>query len=166
MTSQKSGPKFTPLKILNTREKTEIEEKLREQFGIEEIPGTLIKRGKERIFLYNGFLEKRDIKRLEKLVIIERAGIYFAKIVFGEDGEIRLSLEGTQILKDKIKRNVYNLNKKQAEEWMKGGELRIKTGRRGFLVMKYGEDFLGCGKASAEKIGNFIPKNRRLKRKG
>ena len=46
---------------------------------------------------------------------------------------------------------------------MKGHELPIKTGKHGFLIMKHGEDFLGTGKASEEKIGNFIPKNRRLK---
>jgi len=31
--------------------------------------------------------------------------------------------------------------------------------------MKYKNDFLGTGKASENKIGNFIPKNRRLKHK-
>ena len=35
--------------------------------------------------------------------------------------------------------------------------------KHGFLAMKQKDDFLGTGKASAEKIGNFIPKNRRLK---
>ena len=49
---------------------------------------------------------------------------------------------------------------------MKGHELPIKTGKRGFLIMKHGEDFLGAGKASENKIGNFIPKNRRLKERG
>jgi len=47
---------------------------------------------------------------------------------------------------------------------MKGQDLQIKTGKRGFFVMKYKDDFLGCGKASQEKIGNFIPKSRRLKK--
>ena len=61
------------------------------------------------------------------------------------------------------KKNIFELNKEQAEEWMKGRELGIKTGKRGFLVMKYKDDFLGTGKASEEKIGNFIPKSRRLK---
>ena len=46
---------------------------------------------------------------------------------------------------------------------MMGRELLIKTGKRGFLIMKYNDDFLGTGKASEEKIGNFIPKSRRLK---
>ena len=48
---------------------------------------------------------------------------------------------------------------------MLGQELNINSGKKGLLVMKHGEDFLGCGKASEEKIGNFIPKSRRLKYK-
>jgi len=47
---------------------------------------------------------------------------------------------------------------------MKGNELEIKTGKKGFLIMKYKNNFLGCGKASELKIGNFIPKSRRLKK--
>ena len=31
--------------------------------------------------------------------------------------------------------------------------------------MKYKDNFLGTGKASENKISNFIPKNRRLKEK-
>ena len=44
-----------------------------------------------------------------------------------------------------------------------GQELNIKSGKKDFLVMKYEDNFLGCGKASEEKISNFIPKMRRLK---
>ena len=42
------------------------------------------------------------------------------------------------------------------------GGLKIK---KGFVIMKCEDDFLGTGKASENKIGNFIPKNRRLKYK-
>jgi NOL1/NOP2/fmu family ribosome biogenesis protein len=31
---------------------------------------------------------------------------------------------------------------------MKGRELNIKTGKKGFVVIKYKNDFLGTGKAS------------------
>ncbi|MCH8325462.1 MAG: hypothetical protein IIB83_02685, partial [Bacteroidetes bacterium] len=68
--------------------------------------------------------------------------------------------------KNQIKKNIFELNKEQAELWMKGSELNISTGKKGFLIMKYKDNFLGSGKASAEKIGNFIPKSRRLKNKG
>lgn len=151
------------LKILNTHEKTEIEKELREQFGIGKVPGMIVQRGREKLFLFSGSFDKKQIKDLERAVVIERMGIYFGKV---EDWGVRLSIEGTHILKDQIKENIFELDEEQAEEWMMGRELQIKTGKKGFVIIKYKDDFLGCGKASEEKITNFIPKNRRLKEKG
>ena len=94
--------------------------------------------------------------------MIERIGAYFAK-VDEKTGDIRLSLEGSQILKPN--KNIFEINSEQTQDWMMGRELGIKTGQNGFLIMKHGNDFLGTGKASKDKIGNFIPKNRRLKDK-
>ena len=48
---------------------------------------------------------------------------------------------------------------------MMGSELNIKSGMKGFVIMKYKDELLGTGKASEEKISNFIPKNRRLREK-
>ena len=81
------------------------------------------------------------------------------------DNKIRLSIEGVQLLKDQITKNIFEINDEQLELWMKGNELNIKTGKNDFLIMKHNNDFVGCGKASAEKITNFIPKNRRLREK-
>ena len=154
------------LKILNQNEKRQIERKLEEQFGIKKVQGQIIQRGAERLFLFQGSLDEKQIKRIEYKIPIERAGVYFAKIIREKDQEkIRLSIEGTQILKDQITKNTFELNEEQLEQWMKGNELNIKTGKKEFLIMKYKDNLLGCGKASAEKISNFIPKNRRLKEK-
>ena len=153
---------MTYIKILNQYEKAGIERKLQEQFGITHVPGMIVQRGEERLFLFGGDFTEEEIKKLEACAFIERMGVYFAKII-GND--IRLSIEGSQILKDQIMKNIFDLNPSQAEEWMMGRELPIKTGKHSFLIMKYGSDFLGTGKASDEKIGNFIPKNRRLKNK-
>ncbi|HEB47089.1 MAG TPA: hypothetical protein ENI22_01325 [Candidatus Pacearchaeota archaeon] len=148
------------LKILNESEKREIERELEEQFGIKNIPGLILRKGEERLFLFSGSFNKKEIKNLEKIVPIERIGVYFAKLM---DGRVKLSIEGTYALKNQIEKNIFELEENQVENWMKGQELPVKTGKRGFLVMKYKNDFLGTGKASEEKIGNFIPKSRRLK---
>jgi len=150
------------LKILTHKEKAEVTNKLKIRFGINEIPGILVRWGAERIYLFTGSFTEKDIRKTEQIAFIERIGIYFAKIV---KDEIRLSIEGTQILKDQITKNIFELNDEQAKQWMQGEELNIQTGKKGFLVMKNRDDFLGCGKASELKIGNFIPKNRRLKSK-
>jgi len=153
--------------ILKQSEKKEIENLLKNQFGIKEIPGMLIKLGGERIFLFQGDFTREQIRKLEELTQIERIGFYIGKIIKDKQGKkhMRLSIEASQILKNQILKNIFELNKEQAEKWMMGQELYIKTGKRCFLIMKYKEDFLGTGKASEEKIGNFIPKSRRLKSK-
>jgi len=149
-----------PLKILNQNEKKEIITRLQKQFGIKNIEGILIKKGREKIFIYQGSLTKTQIKQLEKTIPIERTGIYFGKDVVDE---IRLSIEGVYLLKEQITKNIFELEEKQMLEWMHGSELNLKPGKKGFVVMKFKDEFLGCGKASAEKISNFIPKSRRLK---
>lgn len=148
------------LKILKKSEKREIENQLKGRFGIQEIPGTLIMKGKERLFLFSGNFDKKEIRKLENILWIERIGVYFAKFV---DGTVKLSIEGVHFLKSQIKKNIFELEETQVEDWMKGQDLQIKTGKKGFLAMKYKDDFFGTGKASEEKIGNFIPKSRRLK---
>ena len=150
------------LRILNLKQKQKVIDKLNLQFGVNENPGILLQRGAEKFFLFQGDLNPKEIFNLENIIPLERIGIYFAKEV---REEIRLSIEATQILKSQIKKNIFELNQEQMKDWMLGKELQIKTGKKGFLVMKYKGYFLGCGKASELKIGNFIPKTRRLKRK-
>ena len=151
--------------ILNKKETQKILSLLSQQFGVKNIPGILIKRGVEKIFFFQGDFTERDLKQLENYTQIERIGLYFAKIFQDKKGQeyIRLSIEGSQILSNQITKNIFELNESQSKKWMQGEELLIKTRKKGFLIMKYKDDFLGTGKASEEKIGNFIPKSRRLK---
>ena len=151
---------MTHLKILYKNQKQEIVNKLKKQFGVSELKGLLIKHGAEKLFLFQGDFGVKEIRKLERTIPVERVGIYFGKI---QNEKIRLSIEGVHVLKNQITKNIFELNKEQAEQWMMGQELNIKTGKKEFLIMKYKNDFLGCGKASELKIGNYIPKNRRLK---
>lgn len=148
------------IKILSKNEKREIEKKLNEQFGVKEIPGMLIKFGKDRIFFYSGNLKENEIRKIESELPIERIGVYFARIL---NDFPKLSIEGTQILKEQISKNVFELDEIQSKNWMSGRDLNLVSQQKGFLVMKYKEEVLGCGKASENKISNFIPKMRRLK---
>lgn len=149
------------LKILNKQEKQQIVNKLKEQFGITKVDGIFAQRGEERIFLFQGTLTEKEIKEFEyNRIFIERLGIYFGK---EQNNQIRLSVDAVHILKDQITKNIFELNEEQANQWMHGSELNIKTGKHGFLIMKFKDYFLGTGKASELKISNFIPKSRRLK---
>ncbi len=151
------------IKIFSGNEKKEIEKSLEKQFGVKKVHGELVKKGEEKIFIFQGSLSPKQIRDIEELAMIERIGVYFAK----EQGEeVRLSIEGTHLLKDQIKENIFEMTEEQVQDWLKGRELNISTGKHQFLVMKYKDDFFGCGKASENKITNFIPKTRRLREKG
>lgn len=152
------------LHVFSEKEKEELLKKLEESYGITKAPGNFIRRGKERIFYFTGELSFSQIKTLEQLLSIERAGAYIAKET--EEGHIRLSIEGTQLFKEQITKNMIELDAKQMEEWMMGRELLIPNKGPGFVVMMYAGEPLGTGKASKEKITNFIPKSRRLKDRG
>ncbi|MDO8622764.1 MAG: hypothetical protein Q7R52_00805 [archaeon] len=150
------------IKILTESEKKKITNQLKEQFGIEYLDGTLIRLGKERIMLFTGEIERKWIETIYNNLHIEGIGLYIGK---EQDDGIRLSIEGAQLFKEQIKKNIFELEDHQVDDWMKGRQLDIQTGKKGFFVMKYKNDFLGTGKFSEEKIGNFIPKERRLKEK-
>jgi NOL1/NOP2/fmu family ribosome biogenesis protein len=147
-------------KIIKNEERERIIHKLKDQFNVETISEKLVRKGAERIFVYSGSLNEKEILEIEKVIPVERVGIYFAKEV---DDEIRLSIEGTHLLKEQINKNIFELNEEQMLQWMHGSELNLKPETKGFVAMKYEKDFLGTGKASEEKISNFIPKSRRLK---
>ncbi len=153
------------MKLLNTKEKKQVSNFLKERFGIKEINGLLIKFGEERIYLYNGNLEVNDLLKIQEISPIERIGFYFAKQI-GE--EFKLSLEGVEYLKNQIVMNIIEISNEEAELWMQGQDIPISTENKGFIIIKNKEtgDLLGSGKASEHKIGNFIPKSRRIRIKG
>jgi len=156
------------INTLNELETKKILTKLNEQFGISSFPknSLLAMRGKERIYLFTGNLDEKQIPQIENIANIEGIGVYFAKL--DDKNNIRLTIEGTQLFKDQITKNIVELNStSQAEEWMMGRELNIETKLEGFVIIKFKDDFLGCGKSSPHlnKITNFIPKARRLKEK-
>jgi len=134
--------------------------KLNEQFGITHIPGKIMRNKQEQYFLFKGNYTKTQIRELERATSIEKIGIYFANEF---NKEIRLSIEGSQILKDQITKNIVELPEKEAQVWIMGHEIIKKTNLKGFVIMKYKNEMLGTGKASENKITNFIPKSRRLK---
>lgn len=156
------NPKIEKLKIIEGKELENFQKKLKEQFGIEKIPGKIIMRGKEKVFLFTANINQEQLKKLEDDLFLERAGTYIAKKV---DDDYRLSIEGSQIFKKQISKNIIELNGEEMVEWMHGSEILKQTGLHGFVIIKYKEEMLGTGKASETKITNFIPKSRRLKRK-
>jgi NOL1/NOP2/fmu family ribosome biogenesis protein len=73
-----------------------------------------------------------------------------------------LTFDALSIFKNQITKNIIEIDDKNAEEWLRGNDLQIKSDR-GFKILKNNNEFIGCGKSTGEKITNFVPKERRIK---
>jgi NOL1/NOP2/fmu family ribosome biogenesis protein len=150
------------LKILNSKEVKRIRELLEQQYGY---AGKLdvvfmLSEKKERIYIFTKDLANVDLSKLR----IDTMGLYFG--TFFED-KLRLTIEGTQILGNSCTKNIVELNKKEMQTWLQGEKLLLsqlektpEVEERAFVIMKYGNDFLGCGKIGGDLILNYIPKTR------
>jgi NOL1/NOP2/fmu family ribosome biogenesis protein len=123
------------------------------------------------------YIVSRDIEKLEwQRYNIETAGMYLGTL--SEEGnEIRLSIEGSQLIGPKAKKNVFEAGKLM-KLWMSGQDIPIKTEMEGMVIVKDGDDYLGTGKIKIKEVDvfdelgkshkemqkviiNFVPKTRR-----
>ncbi len=145
------------LKILNRKKIKEITSVIKKQWGADfNSELVFLMNDKGKIFLVNK--EVFDLP-LEKLKI-NSIGLYFGEL---KNNELRLSIEGSQMIGLNAKKNVAELNEKQAMEWLKGQDIEVKGNYTGFVILKHNNDFLGTGKYKQGKVLNYVPKARRFK---
>jgi NOL1/NOP2/fmu family ribosome biogenesis protein len=178
----------TRLHVLNSREVKPIKKVIIEQWGIAK---NTLDKALDYVFFMNQrnkiFIVTREVERLkEKKLAVTNLGSYFGELM--HNGEVRLSIEGSQILGKLAKQNVLELNKDQARLWMKGQPLQLTLQSQdlptpdhtlnrpsqttqsknrydqvsGFQIIKYGKDYMCCGKVKEGILLNFMPKNRRI----
>jgi len=144
-------------KFLSSKELKQIRQLLDQQWGITEKPDyQFFMTEKGRIYIVS-----RDIAKLDlSLYRINSVGMYFGEL---KKELLRLSIEGSQLIGPKAKKNVLELNKDEMKAWLRGEDLDKEVEYRGFVIIKHGTDYIGSGKAVEGKILNFVPKARRLK---
>ena len=100
---------------------------------------------------------------LEKLKKVDSVGLYVAKY---RKWGLTLSIEGSQLLGDKIRKNVIELSLEEAERWMRGDPIPLKENMQPegkFVVGKYRRFYLGTGVVGRDgKIYPQVPKWRRI----
>lgn len=152
-------------KILSSREKRNLSALLKKQWDID-VPKEMREQAwfltsKDRVYLCTREIGALPLEKLR----IDRLGIYIAKL---HRGELRLSVEGSQLLGPLANKNIVELNDSEALLWLQGEpiEKTVKTAEpRAFVLIKHNTDFLGCGKLTDDnRILNFVPRERRLKR--
>lgn len=146
------------IKILNKKEIKKILKLIEKQWNSKlTLEYAFLKTDKGKIYIVNEDISRLDLSKLR----INSIGLYFGKL---EKDELRLSIEGSQLVGKKASKNVLELNDKEVKEWMSGKDLEKKGNYSGFLLIKHKEDFLGCGKFKNGKILNYVSKSRRLLR--
>ena len=145
------------LKILNNKEVKGILRLLDNQFGVK---GRL-----DYVFLMNKknkiYLVTKDVGRIAlDNLRIDALGLYFGEV---NHGLLRLSMEGSQIIGKRAKKNIINLSKKEAELWSMGCDIDKEANVSGFVILKHKKDFIGCGKYKEGRTFNYVPKERRLR---
>jgi len=145
------------IRILNKKEVKQILNLIEKQFDAKlSIDYVFLKTEKEKIYLINKDISKLDLSKLR----INSIGSYFGEL---KVNELRLSIEGSQLIGPKSKKNVLELNDGEMREWMQGNDLEKEGNFPGFFIIKHKDDFLGCGKWRNGKVLNYIGKARRIK---
>lgn len=102
----------------------------------------------------------RDVAIINEYKInIDSMGLRIGKEI--ADG-ILLSIDGSQIIGPHCNKNILEISREEARNWLKGFDLETKH-ENGFVLLKHNNDFLGTGKVKNGRILNNVPKTRRLK---
>ena len=155
---------------LNKKEVKKIYEAIKSQWDAEvRLDYVFLLSEKNKLYIINKEITKIDLSRLR----INTFGMYFGEY---SKGNLRLSIEGSQIIGKYAKKNVLMIDNENTKKWLRGEELSLNTDSEGFAVIKNKNDFLGCGriinntqnfsfreKFCSKKILNYVPKNRRVR---
>ncbi|HLC46582.1 MAG TPA: tRNA pseudouridine(55) synthase TruB [Candidatus Nanoarchaeia archaeon] len=149
------------LSFLNTRDRKEVSEMIGSQWGAKlgDSFVFLINDKKDTLYIFSRDVEKIDISALH----IDTLGLYFAEVIKDERRkELRLSMEGSQIIGHLASKNIVEIDAKDAKHWLAGENVFNKSEAEGWVIVKSGEDFLGCGRVKEKIVLNYVPKARRI----
>jgi NOL1/NOP2/fmu family ribosome biogenesis protein len=95
----------------------------------------------------------------DTLLRIDSIGLYIGAI---ESGELRLSIEGSQLIGPMATKGIIDLDESGMRAWIRGDDVATDDGQTGFLLVRFRNDFLGTGKIKNGMLLNFFPKSRRI----
>jgi len=144
-------------KLLNRKAIKEILALIKQQWGAEiDLDYAVLQDTKNKIYLINKKIAEIDLDKLR----VNSMGIYFGLIT---NNELRLSIEGSEIIGPQAKKNIIELTEEQKKAWLRGEDIEFNHNDETFVLLKYNFDFLGTGKYKQGKILNYVPKERRLR---
>ncbi len=167
--------KMKNLAILNSKEIKKINNLIKDQFGVlfDFSYYTVLLSPKKKIYIVNKDVFDLDLKKIR----VNSMGLYFANV---KNNEIRLSIEGSQLVGPIANESIIELTDEEMEQWIQGIDLDTSEhfphpyippdkkehmsifGQNQFVIVKYNNDYIGCGKIIKDKVLNFVPKTRRI----
>ena len=149
------------LKILSSRELKVIGKAFLDSWGIDVKLNSLgyayLLSSRHKVYAVTKEISRIDLSQLK----IDTMGTY----LFYWDGKVlRLSIEGSQIFGHMAKRNVVDIDDKTS--WLQGVDIPFEAQEHdGFVIVRSGDDYLGCGRYKGGRLLNYIPKNRTISEK-
>ena len=148
------------IRFLTAKESRELLDSVHEQWGAEchFLLGefAMVRSSKDKIYLVSRGVQNIDLTVLR----MDSLGMYFAEV---RDNNLRLSIEGAQLVGPFATKNIVELTKEELTQWLKGEDVQKKGDWKEFVILKHGKDIVGSGKYSEGIIYNFVPKVRRVK---
>jgi len=144
------------LEIQNTRKIKEIHKLLEKQFGFDsKLDYVFLKNEKGKVFIVSKAVGEIDYSKLR----INTMGFYLGEL---KGGEFRLSFEGCSLIGPGCSENIIFLEEQELKWYFEGLDLEMDLGGEArFVLLKFGEDFVGCAKYKDGKVFNFMPKEHR-----
>jgi len=145
------------LTILNNKEIKKILKLIENQWDAKlKLDYAFLKNNRNRIFIVNKDISKIELEKLR----INSFGMYFCET---RDSDIRLTIEGSQIVGPKATKNIVEISSEDVKKWLKGEDLEKECNNcNGFVILKHNSDFLGTGKYKSGSILNYVSKARRI----
>jgi len=143
-------------KVLNSKEIKSILSIIKQQWGTGlELDCGFLESKDQDIFLISRDIERIDLESLH----MDSLGLYFGQL---KNDELRLSIEGSQIVGKTATKNVVELDDSEFKLWLSGESIEKITEGSGYVIIKHDGDFIACGKQKEGEIMNFVPKARRI----
>lgn len=150
--------KIKNFEVLNSKSVKEIMKLLHQQWGYEERLDCGFLQKENDIFLITKDADKIELSSLN----VNSLGLYFAEL---RHEQLRLSIEGSQIIGKQAKKNLIEADDSQLRQWLAGEDLELTESsceNNSYVIIKNKNDFFGCGRIKEGKLLNFVPKARRL----
>ena len=150
------------LKILNTREKKDLFKEINEQYGIEKsiLDKYEYLERSDKIWLTTRCALSKDLSDLK----MEGIGMLFAR----RSATLKLTTNAIQLFGKHATKNILELDNADAQNYLRGLDLENISSREKFIssyvIVKFGNDYLGCAIYKDNRVKNQLPKQRRIKK--